>query len=127
MKKALLSITILLFILCAHAQPEAQTAFSEGVKLLKANKFTEAEKQFSKAIEKWTVKEGLKMSWIYKGFSLNGQLKYNEAIRCFDKAIELDPQDAASYTDRGLAYSYKKEYDKAILDFRRVLKIEAIT
>lgn len=124
MRKLLLLAGILVS-LCTQAQQEAQTAFSEGVRLLKANKFSDAEKQFSMAIEIGMAKEGLKMSYIYKGFSLNGQYKYQEAIKCFDKAIAIDPLDAASYTDRGLSYSYMKAYEQAIGDFLKVLTLDS--
>lgn len=125
MRRVVLLAGVLFFAVFAQAQQEAQNAFSEGVRLLKANKFAEAEKQFSVAIEKGLSKEGLKMAYIYKGFSLNGLFRYNEAIRCFDKAIAIDPVDAASYTDRGLGYSYIKEYEKAILDFSKVLQLDS--
>ena len=125
MKQSLLFFLIVLASFYVQAQDEAQEAFSEGVKLLKANQFAKAEKQFSIAIKKGAALEGLKMSYIYKGFSLNGLQKYNEAIVCFDKAIEIDSLDPASYTDRGLAFSYKKDYEKAILDFEKVLKIDS--
>lgn len=123
--KGILIIILSFYTICLQAQNEAQKAFSEGVKLLKANKFQEAEKQFATAIEKGEVKEGLKMSYIYKGFSLNGQKKYDEAIINFTNAIAIDSTDAASFTDRGLAYSYKQDYDNAIIDFQKVLSIDS--
>jgi tetratricopeptide (TPR) repeat protein len=125
MKQFFLSFYLVLASFTCFAQDDAQKAFSEGVKLLKAGKFQDAEKQFSTAIAKGGVPEGIKMSYIYKGFSLNGQLKYDEAIGCFDKAIEMDPADAASYTDRGLAFSYKADYSNAINDFLKVLSIDS--
>jgi tetratricopeptide (TPR) repeat protein len=125
MKIPFLLFLMLLFSFCANAQPQAQAAFSEGVKLLKENKFAEAEQQFTIAIEKGSAKEGIKMAWIYKGFARNGQQRYTDAVRCFDKAIEIDPLDAASYTDRGLAYSFANNYDKALSDFARVLKLDS--
>ncbi len=125
MKQSLLFLLIVLSSFFAQAQEEAQKAFSEGVKLLKANKFVEAEKQFSIAIKKGATSDGLKMSYIYKGFSLNGLQKYSDAILCFDKAIEIDSLDPASYTDRGIAYSYKKDYEKAITDFQKVLSLDS--
>lgn len=108
-----------------HAQEEAQKAFSEGVKQLKAKNFVEAESLFSTAIEKGETENGLKMSYIYKGFSLNGQRKYDDAIVCFDQAIEIDSLDPASFTDRALAYSYKKDYSNAIADFEKVLTLDS--
>jgi tetratricopeptide (TPR) repeat protein len=125
MKKILLFSFVLLTTFWATAQDEAQKAFSEGVKLLKANQFAAAERQFSVAIEKGVAPNGLKMSYIYKGFSLNGQEKYSEAILCFDKSIQIDPLDPATYTDRGITYSYKKDYAKAILDFEKVLTMDS--
>lgn len=108
-----------------HAQEEAQKAFSEGVKQLKAKNFVEAESLFSTAIEKGETENGLKMACIYKGFALNGQGKYDDAIVCFDQAIENDSLDPASYIDRALAYSYKKDYTNAIKDFNHVLKLDS--
>lgn len=112
--------------LIASGQEEAQKAFSEGVRLLKQEKFSEAEKHFSEAISKGETKSGLKMSYVYKAFSLNGQGKYDSAILCFDKAIEIDSLDPASYTDRAKTYSYKKDYDKTIKDFNKVLELDSI-
>ena len=66
------------------------------------------------------------MSYVYKGFAFNGQLKYDSAISCFNKAIQIDPLDPASFTDRALAYSYKKEYENAIKDFERTLELDSI-
>lgn len=108
------------------AQEEAQKVFSEGVRQLKANEFVEAEHSFTRAIEMGEAEDGLKMAHIYKGFALNGQGRYTEAITCFDRAIEIDPKDPASYTDRGQAYAYMKEYDKAIEDFNSVLVLDPI-
>ena len=109
-----------------HAQEEAQKAFSEGVRLLKSNNYVEAEKQFSIAISKGETEQGLKMSYVYKGFSLNGQSKFDSAIVCFNKGIEIDPLDPASYTDRGKTYSFKKDYPNAIKDFEHVLILDSI-
>lgn len=109
-----------------QGQEEAQKAFSEGVRLLKSDNYVEAEKQFSIAIAKGETVQGLKMSYIYKGFSLNGQGNYDSAIVCFDKAIEIDTLDPSSFTDRAKSYSYKKDYTNAVEDFEQVLKLDSI-
>lgn len=116
---------ILLTTLVVNGQEEAQKAFSEGVRLLKAEKFIKAEKCFSEAISKGETKNGLKMSYVYKAFSLNGQGKYDSAIICFNQAIEIDPLDPATYTDRAKTYSYKKDYNKAIEDYNKVLELDS--
>lgn len=109
-----------------QAQVEAQKAFSEGVRLLKSKNYVGAEKQFSIAISKGETEQGLKMSYIYKGFSLNGLGKYDSAIVCFNKAIEIDSLDPASYTDRGKTYIYNKDYPSAIKDFEQVLQLDSV-
>ena len=129
MKYLLISILFLLTTTLVNGQDEAQKAFSEGVRLLKAEKFVEAERNFSivisKSETKSETKNGLKMSYIYKAFALNGQNKYDNAISCFDKAIEIDPLDPATYTDRAKTFSYKKDYNKAISDFNKVLELDS--
>jgi tetratricopeptide (TPR) repeat protein len=125
MKYLLLTITFFLTTLFVNGQEEAQKAFSEGVRLLKAEKYGDAEKYFSEAIAKGTTKNGLKMSYVYKAFSFNGQAKYDSAIVCFDRAIEIDSLDPATYIDRAKSYSYKKDYDKAIKDYNKVLELDS--
>ena len=39
--------------------------------------------------------------------------KYDDAIADYDKAIALDPNVATAYTNRGVAYGRKGEYDRA--------------
>lgn len=125
-RNALLTITFLMATLIASGQEEAQRAFSEGVRLLQAEKFSEAEKYFSEAISKGETSDGLKMSYVYKAFSFNGQAKYDSAIVCFDRAIEIDSFDPATYIDRAKSYCWQKDYDNAIKDYNNVLKLDSI-
>jgi tetratricopeptide (TPR) repeat protein len=36
-----------------------------------------------------------------------------KAISDFNKAIEINPRDAMAYNNRGLAYFFKSDYEKA--------------
>lgn len=116
----------MLFSIQGSTQEKAQEAFSAGVKLLKENKFDEAESQFEIAIDEGEVPAGLKMSNIYMGFALNGQGEYKQAVPYFTKAIEIDSLDPATYTDRGLAYAYHGDNMNAIQDFYQVLKLDSV-
>ena len=49
--------------------------------------------------------------------------KYDDAIADFDKAIALDPNDAAAYGNRGNAYYSKGEVDRAIADYTKVIAL----
>jgi tetratricopeptide (TPR) repeat protein len=42
-----------------------------------------------------------------------GSDEYDKAIADFNKIIEINPRDANAYKNRGVAYCYKGEYDKA--------------
>jgi Flp pilus assembly protein TadD len=37
-----------------------------------------------------------------KGIVLGNQGKYNEAIKCFDEAIRLDPKDVDAWNNKGI-------------------------
>ncbi len=41
----------------------------------------------------------------------------------YDKAIQIDPQDAFAYYNRGLCYKYLGDKKKAITNFRKFLTI----
>ncbi len=125
MKHIFIPILFLMISTLINGQEDVKKAFDEGVQFLKNEKYEEAEKKFTEVIQKTNESEGLKISYIYKGFSLNGQKKYDSAIVCFDKAIEIDPLDPASYTDRAKTLTYKGDYEQAIIDFKMVLKFDS--
>src|SRR3990170_700112 len=59
--------------------------------------------------------------WVNKGFSFNSLGKYQEAIACYDRAIEIDPRLVGAWNGKGVAFAklgrYQEEiacYDKAI-------------
>jgi Tetratricopeptide repeat len=74
-------------------------------------------------------------SWIYDSrglaFTLDKRQKVatidvsraHGTIADFDKAIELDPNDAYAYYSRGLAYEEKGDLDRAIADFAKLIEL----
>ena len=55
---------------------------------------------------------------------LNDELKdYVSAIANYNKAIELNPNDADAYYDRGMAKVNLKEYYSAIPDFHKAIEL----
>jgi tetratricopeptide (TPR) repeat protein len=48
---------------------------------------------------------------------------YDKVIENLTKAIELNPNEAAAYNNRGNTYSDKKEYDKAIADYNEAIEL----
>ncbi|MCK9614063.1 MAG: tetratricopeptide repeat protein [Candidatus Omnitrophica bacterium] len=58
-----------------------------------------------------------------KGKQFYEEHKYDEAITEYNKAIELNPNYAEAYNNRGVAYNVKGSYDQAISDFTRAIEI----
>jgi tetratricopeptide (TPR) repeat protein len=55
------------------------------------------------------------------GFNLND---LNQAIKYLTKAIELKPNLAEAYYNRGNAYSYKRKFKEAMNDFTNAIKLK---
>jgi len=66
------------------------------------------------------------LSWAY---SLRGHARFHQgdlggAISDYDRALEINPQDAIAYCNRGLARGAKGDHDGAIEDFGHALEID---
>lgn len=59
-----------------------------------------------------------------KGFLAEMRGDYKSAIEYFSKAIELNPQDAISYHQRGLCYYYLNDNDNAMKDFDKTISLD---
>jgi tetratricopeptide (TPR) repeat protein len=62
--------------------------------------------------------------WNERGISLGKSGEYKEAIECFDKAIELNPNYAMAYSDRGIVYEKLKKYERAIEDYNKAIALD---
>ena len=58
-----------------------------------------------------------------KGFLAELKGDYKSAIEYFSNAIELNPQDAISYHERGLCYYYLNNYPNALKDFDKTISL----
>lgn len=53
------------------------------------------------------------------------QGNYDQAIANYNKAIQINPNDAKVYVNRGVAYASRCNYDQAIADFDKALQIDS--
>jgi len=61
--------------------------------------------------------------WLSEGANLIKEGKYKEAIDALNKAVEMDPNCAEAYFNRGLAYGKLGRHEKAIEDFSEAIKL----
>lgn len=121
MLKITLTLMISLTVQFVFGQVELKSDFDKAVKLLKAENFKPAVEAFSGLLAKATDDKLKKFCYIYRAFSYNGLNEYKSAIADLDMAIGLDPNDLASYTDRGKAKAYANDLDGARQDFLFIL------
>ena len=63
---------------------------TKGKKLLEDNKFVEALGAFEQAL---LLNSNDPELWNHKGVTLRSMGRYEEALECFNKSLELDPRD----------------------------------
>jgi len=47
-----------------------------------------------------------------------------EAIKCYDKSLKLDPNNLLAWNDKGNIYYDQKNYDKAIKCYDKAIEID---
>jgi len=62
--------------------------------------------------------------WRNKGGALYFLGKYEEAIKCYDKAIEIDPNNSVVWNNKGLALYFLGKYDEAIKCYDKAIEID---
>ena len=66
-----------------------------------------------------------KITKIYSNLGRQYAMKksYAPSLKCFNKAISLNPENAALYVDRGIAYGFQHDYDNALSDYNRAIEL----
>jgi tetratricopeptide (TPR) repeat protein len=57
-------------------------------------------------------------------FAQSGTRDYNKEIAESTQALSRNPNDAEAYFNRGYAYFKKKDYDRAIADYKKVSELD---
>ncbi|KAI4113500.1 MAG: hypothetical protein LQ345_005535 [Seirophora villosa] len=63
-------------------------------------------------------------AWCVVGNSFSVQREHDQAIKCFKRATQLDPQFTYAYTLQGHEYIENEEYDKALSAYRTAIAVE---
>ncbi|HEV7782711.1 MAG TPA: tetratricopeptide repeat protein [Chitinophagaceae bacterium] len=126
MKNYILTSLLSFLFITVSGQAELKPQFDKAKSYLQAENFKNAEKEFTSVLEKATDARLKKMAFIYRGFANNGLEKFTAAIADFDNAVALDPEDLATYIDRGQSKIYANDFPAAIKDFEFVLSKDSV-
>ena len=80
-----------------------------------------------KAVEEMqaSVPEETLPEWVFQqGNFLLTLEQTDRAIEAYSHVIKLNPNNAATYTNRGVAYINKDEFDKAIADYTKAIELD---
>jgi len=97
--------------------------FNRGVAKSKTGNFKNAIPDFEKADEFKIEKKHLVNLYISWGGALANTGKLSEAMKLFDKAIEINPDDASAYNNRGITKAMLGDTKGAIEDFDQAIKL----
>ena len=71
------------------------------------------------------VNELSALEWFRKGYALRHNEKNNqEAMKAFDKAIEIDPNFAKAYAGRAAIYNEWRQYQKGLRESEQAVKLD---
>ncbi|QQS48237.1 MAG: tetratricopeptide repeat protein [Acidobacteriota bacterium] len=113
---------ILKFNDAVNLNPSNDAAFvGRGRVRLAQNDYDQALADFSEALK---LNPGNSEALIGRGNAHLGSKNWDAGIADFSKALEMN-QSAEAYYNRGRIYEYKKDYARAIEDFRAAIKLSA--
>jgi tetratricopeptide (TPR) repeat protein len=74
--------------------------------------------------EKLVASRGEARDWVEKGRCLNSLERYDEALECLEKAIEIDSNYARAWANRGDVLESLKRYDEALVSYERAIELD---
>ncbi|MDQ3967043.1 MAG: tetratricopeptide repeat-containing serine protease family protein, partial [Thermoproteota archaeon] len=83
--------------------------------------------QYVKAIEQYEIilnDPNYANAWYNKGLALDNLGKHQEAIACYDNALEIDPNCANPWNNKGNALANLSKYEEAIKHYDKALDID---
>jgi len=70
------------------------------------------------------IPESESEKWYNLGATYGDSGKYEKAIECFDKVIELEPNNASAWTNKGTLLSLSRKYQEAIKCYDKAIELE---
>ncbi|MEG4581054.1 tetratricopeptide repeat protein [Microcoleus sp. MON1_C5] len=74
--------------------------------------------------EKLVASRGEAKDWVEKGRCLNSLERYDEALECLEKAIEIESKYARAWANRGDVLESLKRYDEALESYDMAIELD---
>ena len=113
-------IGIVFFLIRFEARAQDEDWFDKGHKLLRQQRYDDAIKAFSTAIE---IIPRDYQSYNYRGVTWALKENFDRAMADYSKAIEIRPRYAEAYNNRGFAHTQTGNLKAALNDYTRALEI----
>src|SRR5207247_8256440 len=75
--------------------------------------------------QSFSTRRNYALAYYNRGNTYSKLKQYERANDDYNRAIELDPQDAWAFGSRGQAYCSLKQYEQAIADFDRAIELDS--
>ncbi len=139
---SILILSILFFLdVPIYSQNEAKEIYNRGVQFAIQGEFEKAKNEFNKTLKidsmysqaeiglktiKDVFQKKIKQETgihIFKGVYYHEEGNYEQAIGEYTKAIEINPNYAEAYNNRGLSFYNQTKYEQAITDYTKAIEL----
>jgi tetratricopeptide (TPR) repeat protein len=80
--------------------------------------------EYQKVIDGFSDSDSLKVAWNNKGLTFAILENYEEAIICYEKALEYDPTLKEAYYNKGRALSFLGRFPEAIESYEKAIELD---
>lgn len=80
--------------------------------------------EYQKVIDEFSDPDSLKVAWNNKGLTFAILENYEEAIICYEKALEYDPTQKESHCNKGRALSFLGRFPEAIESYEKAIELD---
>ena len=107
-----------------YVEPNARNYLQRGVEAEQENRRDDAIAYYNEVIALQPVDNlTLAEAYCYRAYAYGSRKEYNLAIENYNKAIELKPDFAYAYRNRGVTHEINDRIDSAIGDYSKVIEL----
>ncbi|MGB6296331.1 MAG: tetratricopeptide repeat protein [Rivularia sp. (in: cyanobacteria)] len=97
----------------------------EGLKAYEEKRYEKAVEMFTALVEHSQIEvKYLPIALSWRGLTYRNMRNYEDALKDFDRAIEIDPGHKRAIAQRGVSYRLMKRHEDALKDFDRAIKVD---